>query len=145
MVKAVMSTLKLFEKEEEELKFFEENEDSDNGSNNSLELLEEIAEILVTGTDWTTETLLDQLVRENIQLNPRFQRRDAWNIVRKSRFIESIILGFPIPHIVLASNQKERGKFVVLDGKQRLLTILQFYGRSETKNNNLNANCCQYL
>jgi uncharacterized protein with ParB-like and HNH nuclease domain len=91
----------------------------------------------VTGTDWTTRTLLDQLVRENIQLNPRFQRRDAWNIVRKSRFIESIILGFPIPHIVLASNQKERGKFVVLDGKQRLLTILQFYGKSTaTKNNN---------
>lgn len=135
MLKTVMSTLKLSEKEED-LTFFEENEESDNGSSNSQELLEEIAEILVTGTDWTTATFLDQLVRENIQLNPRFQRRDAWTIVRKSRFIESIILGFPIPHIVLASNQKERGKFVVLDGKQRLLTILQFYGRSETKNNN---------
>jgi hypothetical protein len=135
MVKTAVSTLKLFE-EDDEIKFFEEKEDSDSGSNNSQELLEEIAEILVTGTDWTTATLLDQLVRENIQLNPRFQRRDAWNIERKSRFIESIILGFPIPHIVLASNRTERGKFVVLDGKQRLLTILQFYGKSDTKNNN---------
>lgn len=97
--------------------------------------LEEISRIIVAGTDWTTATILDQLVRENIKLNPRFQRRDAWDITRKSRFIESIILGFPIPHLVLASNERERGKFVVLDGKQRLLTILQFYGRSETKNN----------
>jgi hypothetical protein len=137
MIKAVMSNLKLFEEETKDLTFFEEKEDTDSDSDNLQKLLEEIAEILVTGTDWTTRTLLDQLVRENIQLNPRFQRRDAWNIVRKSRFIESIILGFPIPHIVLASNQKERGKFVVLDGKQRLLTILQFYGKSTaTKNNN---------
>jgi len=135
MVKTAVSTLKLFE-DDDEISFYKEKEDSDIDSNNSQELLEEISEILVTGTDWTTATLLDQLVRENIKLNPRFQRRDAWNIVRKSRFIESIILGFPIPHIVLASNQIERGKFVVLDGKQRLLTILQFYGKSDTKNNN---------
>ena len=36
---------------------------------------------------------------------------------------------------MLASNENQRGKFIVLDGKQRLLTILQFYGRSETQNN----------
>ncbi|MEI6063153.1 MAG: DUF262 domain-containing protein, partial [Pseudanabaena sp. ELA748] len=94
MVKTAVSNLKLFEQEENEIVFFEEKEDSDTDSNNSQELLEEIADILVTGTDWTTATLLDQLVRENIQLNPRFQRRDAWTIDRKSRFIESIILGF---------------------------------------------------
>jgi hypothetical protein len=136
MVKTAVSTLKLFDEERKDLSFFEEKEDTDSDSDNLQKLLEEIAEILVTGTDWTTATLLDQLVRANIQLTPRFQRRDAWNIVRKSRFIESIILGFPIPHIVLASDQRERGKFVVLDGKQRLLTILQFYGKSDTKNNN---------
>ncbi len=128
-----MSTLNLLEKHDD---FFEEEEELDElPSNDSEKLLEEIEGILVSGTDWTTATLLDQLVRENIQLNPRFQRRDAWNITRKSRFIESIILGFPIPHIVLASSEKERGKFIVLDGKQRLLTILQFYGKSETPNN----------
>jgi len=124
--------------EKEEIKFFEEDEDqgTDLQSNaKRVSELEEIAGIVVAGTDWTTATVLDQLVRGNIQLNPRFQRRDAWNITRKSRFIESIMLGFPIPQIVLASNEKERGKFIVLDGKQRLLTILQFYGRSETPNN----------
>ncbi|MFM6863498.1 MAG: DUF262 domain-containing protein, partial [Dolichospermum sp.] len=75
-------------------------------------------------------TILDQLIRNNIQLTPRFQRRDAWDITLKSRFIESLILGFPVPQIVLAATQ-EKGKFIVLDGKQRLLTILQFYGRSD--------------
>jgi hypothetical protein len=125
--------------EKEEVNFFEEDEDQENGLESNVRRiseLEEISGIVVAGTDWTTATIVDQLVRENIQLNPRFQRRDAWNITRKSRFIESIILGFPIPQIVLASNEKERGKFIVLDGKQRLLTILQFYGKSETQNNN---------
>jgi Protein of unknown function DUF262 len=124
--------------EKETTNFFEEDEDQENEYKSHVQReaeLKEISEIIVAGTDWTTATILDQLVRENIQLNPRFQRRDAWNIIRKSRFIESIILGFPIPQIVLASNDKERGKFIVLDGKQRLLTILQFYGRSQTENN----------
>ncbi|TAG91448.1 MAG: DUF262 domain-containing protein [Oscillatoriales cyanobacterium] len=131
-----MPELKLLDKPEE-VSFDEEDEDLDdelesNGKQQSA--LKEISKILVVATDWTTATILDQLVRENIQLNPRFQRRDAWDITRKSRFIESIFLGFPIPQIVLASQEKKRGKFIVLDGKQRLLTILQFYGRSETPN-----------
>ncbi|MFM6406933.1 MAG: DUF262 domain-containing protein, partial [Microcystis sp.] len=55
--------------------------------------------------------------------------------------------------IVLASNYKELGKFIVIDGKQRLLTILQFYGDSATPNNSFtlkdlefldNLNGCQY-
>jgi len=124
--------------EKEEVNFVEEDEDQENGLESNVRRiseLEEISGIVVAGTDWTTATIVDQLVRENIQLNPRFQRRDAWNIIRKSRFIESIVLGFPIPQIVLASNENQRGKFIVLDGKQRLLTILQFYGRSETQNN----------
>jgi hypothetical protein len=89
---------------------------------------------VVSGTDWTTETMISQLKKENIQLNPRFQRRDAWKPDRKSRFIESLIVGLPIPQIVLAES-RDRGKFIVLDGKQRLLAILQFWGLSEGENN----------
>jgi hypothetical protein len=90
---------------------------------------------VVSGTDWTTETIVSQLKRGNIQLNPRFQRRDAWKKDRKSRFVESLIVGLPIPQIVLAESKKERGKFIVLDGKQRLLSILQFWGLGEGENN----------
>ncbi|MFE2055395.1 DUF262 domain-containing protein [Streptomyces sp. NPDC059446] len=87
---------------------------------------EDVTRAVVTDTDWTAETILSQLRRGNIQLNPRFQRRDAWNKPRKSRFIESLILGLPIPQIVLAEDKNRRGKFIVLDGKQRLLALRQF-------------------
>jgi hypothetical protein len=87
---------------------------------------DDVTRAVVTDTDWTAETILSQLRRGNIQLNPRFQRRDAWSKPRKSRFIESLILGLPIPQIVLAEDKTRRGKFIVLDGKQRLLALRQF-------------------
>src|SRR6266851_269300 len=90
---------------------------------------------VVSGTYWTTETVVSQLKRGNIQLDPRFQRRDAWKRDRKSRFIESLIVGLPIPQIVLAESKRDRGKFIVLDGKQRLLSIMQFWGIGEGDNN----------
>lgn len=62
----------------------------------------------ITGSDWTTETILSQIDKGNIFLNPDFQRRDAWMPNRKSKFIESIILGFPIPQLVLAENGCKR-------------------------------------
>jgi Protein of unknown function DUF262 len=83
---------------------------------------------VVTGTDWTADTILKQLEKGNIALDPVFQRRDAWNDKRKSKFIESIILGLPIPQIVLAESQESKGTFVVIDGKQRLLTLQRFAG-----------------
>ena len=90
---------------------------------------------VVSGTDWTTETIVSQLQRGNIDLKPRFQRRDAWRRDRKSRLIESLIVGLPVPQIVLAESKVARGKFVVLDGKQRLLALLQFWGVGEGPNN----------
>ncbi len=87
-----------------------------------------LGQAVVFGTDWTAATLIDQLRRENIKLDPIFQRRDAWDPKRKSRFIESIVLGLPIPQIVLAEAKDEKGAFLVIDGKQRLLSLQQFAG-----------------
>ncbi len=92
-------------------------------------------DVVVYGTDWTIETIISQLEKGNIQLNPKFQRRDAWNCTKKSKFLESLFLGFPIPQIVLAEDTKKRGSYIVLDGKQRLLSLLQFIGKAEGKNN----------
>ncbi|MFQ1927661.1 DUF262 domain-containing protein [Aeromonas veronii] len=64
-------------------------------------------------------------------LDPEFQRRDAWDKKRKSKFIESLILGLPIPQIVLAESKDKRGSYIVLDGKQRLLSIRQFAARDD--------------
>ena len=85
-----------------------------------------LRQAVVTGTDWTTETIITQINKGNILLNPAFQRRDAWTKHRKSRFIESLFLGFPVPQLVLAENKRKRGQYIVLDGKQRLLSIRQF-------------------
>ena len=81
---------------------------------------------VVTSTDWTTETILAQLRRGNIELSPSFQRREAWNDNRKSSFIESLFLGLPVPQLVLAERPDRRGAYIVIDGKQRLLSIRRF-------------------
>lgn len=77
-------------------------------------------------TDWTAETILSQLNRNNIDLDPTFQRRSAWNDKKQSLFIESLILGLPIPQLILAEAPGKRGSFIVIDGKQRLLAIRRF-------------------
>jgi hypothetical protein len=97
---------------------------------------EQISQSVLYATDWTAQTIVSQMYQGNIDLTPRFQRRDAWTIARKSRFIESLVLGLPVPQIVLAEKKGRRGKFIVLDGKQRLLTLLQFVGLAEEGKNN---------
>jgi hypothetical protein len=85
-----------------------------------------LSEAVVFATDWTAETILRQMERGNIYMNPKYQRRDAWRAATKSRFIESLILGLPVPPLVLAEAKGKRGSYIVIDGKQRLLTIRQF-------------------
>ena len=79
-------------------------------------------------TDWTVETLIGQLMRGRFDLEPAFQRRDVWSDVKRSRFIESLLLGIPVPQIILAEQKNSRGKFIVLDGKQRLRSLQKFAG-----------------
>jgi hypothetical protein len=85
-----------------------------------------LSEAVLFSTDWTVETILLQLKRGTIHLNPKYQRRDAWRVGLKSRFIESLFLGLPVPPLVLAEAKGKRGSYIVIDGKQRLLTIRQF-------------------
>lgn len=91
----------------------------------------DFSSIAISASDWTTETIVSQIDKGNILLSPDFQRRDAWDAARKSRFIESLILGFPIPQIVLAESKAKKGSYIVLDGKQRLLSIRQFFATTD--------------
>lgn len=109
---------------EDDFKEYEDQQENEEDIENTWQ--KSINEVAITASDWTTETILNQISKGNIELNPKFQRRSAWKDNRKSQFIESIILGLPIPQIVLAQSKKERGKFLVLDGKQRLLSIREF-------------------
>lgn len=101
---------------------------SENETEEDIQNIEHLSinDLAVTGTDWTVETLVNQIKKGNIQLDPSFQRRDAWNRKVKSRFVESLFLGLPIPQIILAEQKNKKGKFIVIDGKQRLLSIQQF-------------------
>lgn len=92
----------------------------------------DLSEMAITGTDWTAETIVNQIRKGNILLSPYFQRRDAWNIKIKSRFIESLFLGLPIPQIILAERKEKKGSYIVIDGKQRLLSLQQFVGGDES-------------
>lgn len=89
---------------------------------------ESVHQAVIWGTDWTTETINMQMVKGNIDLSPNFQRRDAWSNQDKSRLIESLILNIPVPPIILAENKTRRNSYIVIDGKQRLLSISRFYG-----------------
>lgn len=81
---------------------------------------------VVLNADWTMETLHLQIKKGNIDLQPGFQRRVAWDDVRKSRLLESVVVAMPVPNIVLAENREHRGRFIVIDGKQRLVAISDF-------------------
>jgi hypothetical protein len=83
--------------------------------------------VAIAARDWTVETIVQQVRQGNIDLDPAFQRRNAWRDQRRSRLIESFILGFPVPQIVLAENPRKKKTFIVIDGKQRLMTIAGLY------------------
>jgi len=85
---------------------------------------------VVNAADWTVQTIIQQIDKGNIELNPSFQRRQAWGHKRKSQYIESLIINVPVPQIVLAEKQGTRGKFIVIDGKQRLLALRQFHSQT---------------
>lgn len=93
--------------------------------------IDDFNQAVIWGTDWTTGTIVSQLNKGNIDLNPKFQRREAWTPPRKSRFIESLVLGLPIPQIILAERKDKKGTYIVIDGKQRLLSIRQFFSKPD--------------
>ena len=71
-----------------------------------------------------------------IDIHPDFQRFFRWSDHQKSTFIESILLGIPIPPIFVS--QRDDGVWDVVDGVQRLSTIYEFVGilkKDEAQNN----------
>lgn len=62
----------------------------------------------------------------DIIIRPAFQRYFRWNEEQRTRFIESVLLGIPIPPIFVAADGK--GIWELVDGLQRVSTILSFFG-----------------
>ena len=77
----------------------------------------------VIPNDFNITTIFNLIDSGAVEM-PVFQRNYIWDKKRASRFIESLILGLPVPQIFLY--QKERNKFLVIDGQQRLLSIYYY-------------------
>lgn len=86
-----------------------------------------LPQTVVWTTDWTTGSLLEQMSRGVFDLEPPFQRRSAWTDKRASLYIESLLLGCPVPAITLAEMPLgSPNQYVVIDGKQRLTSLRRF-------------------
>jgi len=75
------------------------------------------------GTDFDVEGLVRRIDRGDIYV-PTFQRRFVWNLKRASRFVESLLLGLPVPGIFLSKDGESR--HLVIDGQQRLKSLQYF-------------------
>src|SRR6185369_16479273 len=75
-------------------------------------------------TEYSVELLASKMASGDFEV-PSYQREDTWEPERKSRFIESLLMGLPIPFLFFWESPAT-GKLEIVDGSQRLRTIQQF-------------------
>ena len=90
------------------------------------EIKDRRAEIRSDGYPMSIGELISMYRDDELDIHPEFQQVFRWNDDQKSRLIESILLGIPLPSIFVS--QREDGVWDVIDGLQRLSTIFQFIG-----------------
>jgi hypothetical protein len=68
------------------------------------------------------------MVRAVFDVEPPYQRRSVWDEKRASLYIESLLLGCPVPAITLAETDPTQAghQYIVIDGKQRLTSLKRF-------------------
>lgn len=79
--------------------------------------------------DITLKQLYDMVLERMVDIAPEYQRHFVWDEARQSALIESLFLGIPIPSLFMATNRD--ASWEVIDGLQRLTTILNFIGNAE--------------
>jgi Protein of unknown function DUF262 len=77
------------------------------------------------GADYPVDGLVKRIRKGDIFV-PTFQRAFVWGFSQASRFVESLLLGLPVPAIFL-SKEPDTQKLLVIDGHQRLRTLQHFY------------------
>lgn len=79
---------------------------------------------------------LTNLYREGVlQIRPEFQRLYRWSAEQKSRLVESVLIGIPLPSLFVA--QSESGSWELVDGLQRVSTLLELQGLLRDENGGL--------
>lgn len=100
-----------------------------------IEIDEKKKEIFTDGYPMSIGELSNLYTQDELDIHPEFQRFFRWSILQKSKLIESILLGIPIPSIFVS--QRDDGVWDVVDGLQRLSTIFQFMGILKDEKGNL--------
>ena len=80
-------------------------------------------EIRFDTRDFPVETIVARF-HQNLFFIPPYQREFIWNERKQSQFIESVIMGLPIPMMFLAED--EEGAFEIVDGTQRIQSLVAF-------------------
>jgi hypothetical protein len=85
--------------------------------------------------DVTVDELLRRVARRRIDIAPIYQRQFRWDFARQSRLIESVLLGIPVPPLFMATNSSvdNQNQWEVVDGLQRLLTLVNFAGDEDAR------------
>ena len=111
------------------------------------EISDRRAEVRSDGYPMSIGELINLYRDGELDIHPEFQRFYRWSAEQKSRLIESILLGIPIPSIFVS--QREDGVWDVIDGLQRLSTIFEFVGELKDENDEylprLELNKTKYL
>lgn len=76
------------------------------------------------GIDFDVNGIVRRLKNKSIYL-PDFQRNYVWSLKKASKFIESLLLGLPVPGIFLYKESDQ--KMLIIDGFQRLETLKMYY------------------
>lgn len=109
----------------------------DVNSGNTLSLASEIElrskEIHATSYDMSIGEIISMYNDGDLEVHPEFQRFFRWSLLQKTKLIESFLLNIPVPPIFVS--QRPDGVWDVVDGLQRLSTILQFVGVYKDENN----------
>ncbi len=77
-------------------------------------------------SSWGADLSFRELVsmyNDNELVKPELQRKYVWDKIEASRFIESILLGLPVPSIFLAQSGSQK---LIVDGYQRIMTVYDY-------------------
>lgn len=80
--------------------------------------------LVLQQSDLSLQSISDMVNSKAIDVSPKYQRRERWDIDKESGLIESFLLNIPVPPIYLAED--EYGTYSVIDGKQRVTAINKF-------------------
>ena len=78
------------------------------------------------GYDMSLGEIASLYEKSELVIDPEYQRLFRWDPTRRTRFIESLLLNIPIPPIFVFSG--EGGTWELIDGLQRVSTVLEFMG-----------------